>query len=104
MKVSPDEVAIPERKAWKHRHLVIGIATRLLRALFNFLEWRGPRAKETLRSMEQCFRAKAGKHRLLARTLFHDCSIEQPRDSRDFEPLLHTDDSLMQGRGRSRAV
>jgi len=38
-----------------------------------FLKARRAR-KENLRSMEQCLRAKAGKHRLLARALFHDCS------------------------------
>ena len=35
--------------------------------------------KENLRSMEQCLRAKAGKHRLLARALFHDCSLAPSR-------------------------
>jgi len=65
MKVSPDAVAIPKRKDWKNRHLASGIAPRLLPALFNFLEWRAPRAKEKLKSMEQCSLAKAGKRRLL---------------------------------------
>jgi hypothetical protein len=36
------------------------------------------RAKKNLRSREQ-FGAKAGKHRLLARTLFHNCSMRRPR-------------------------
>jgi len=36
-----------------------------------------PRAKENFKSMEQCLRAKAGKHRLSARTSFHDCSLAQ---------------------------
>jgi hypothetical protein len=29
MKVSPDTVTIPGRKAWKNRHLASGIVTRL---------------------------------------------------------------------------
>jgi len=37
MKVSPDTVAIPERKAWKNRRLASGIATRLLPGLLDFL-------------------------------------------------------------------
>jgi hypothetical protein len=76
MNVSGDAVAIPERKVWKNRRLASGIATRLLLALFNFLEG-ARRAKEKLRSMEQCFRAEAGKHRLLARVLFRDYPIQQ---------------------------
>jgi hypothetical protein len=79
MKVSPEAVAIPERKGWKNRCLACGIVTRLLLALFNFHESRAPRAKEDLKSMKQCFSAKAGKHRLLARTLFHDCSMTEAR-------------------------
>src|SRR5262245_61841555 len=79
MKVSPGAVTIPGRKAWKNKRLASGIVTRLRPALFNFLEWRAPRAKEKLRSMEQCFRAKAGKRRLSARRLFHDCSTEHAR-------------------------
>ena len=55
MKVSPDAVAIPERKGWKNRRSASGIETRLLPALFNFLELRALRAKENLKSMEQCF-------------------------------------------------
>jgi len=37
MKVSPDAVTILGRKAWKNRHSVSGIVTRLLLALVNFL-------------------------------------------------------------------
>jgi len=55
MKVSPEAVTMGERKAWKNRCLASGIVTRLLPALFNFLELRAPRAKENLKSMEQCF-------------------------------------------------
>jgi hypothetical protein len=85
MKVSPEAVAIPERKGWKNRCLVCWIVTQLSPALFNFLEWRAPRARKNLGSMEQCFRAEAGEHRLLARALFHECSIELARrDPRDF--------------------
>jgi len=46
MKTSPERVTMPERKAWKNRHLASGIVTRLSPALFNFLERRAPRAKE----------------------------------------------------------
>jgi len=80
MKVSPDAVAIPERKGWKNRHSACGIATQLLPSPFNFLERRAPRARKHLRSMEQCFEAKAGKRRLLAHTLFHDCSMIHARE------------------------
>jgi len=59
-----------------------------LPALFNFLARRAPRAKEKLRSMEQCFRAKAAKHRLLAGTLFRDCSMVQARGGPGF---FHTE-------------
>jgi len=55
MKVSPEAVAIPERRAWKNRRLASGIATQLLLPLFDFLERRLPRAKKNLRSTEQCF-------------------------------------------------
>jgi hypothetical protein len=79
MKVSPDAVAMRERKGWTNRCLASGIATRLLLALFNFLEWRGPRAKNNLNSMEQCFGANAGKRRLSGLTLFHDCSMRVAR-------------------------
>jgi hypothetical protein len=41
--------------------------------------WRTPHAKEKLRSMEQCFCVKAGKHRVLARKSFRDCSTQQAR-------------------------
>src|SRR5689334_927170 len=37
MKVSPECVAMRERKAWKNRCLASGIATRLLLAVCNFL-------------------------------------------------------------------
>jgi hypothetical protein len=42
-------------------------------------DWGAPRAKENLKSMEQCFRANAEKLRLLARPLFHDCSTRLVR-------------------------
>jgi hypothetical protein len=74
MKVSPVAVAIPARKDWKNRCLASGIVTRLSPALFNFLGRRAPREIKS-QIMEQCFYAKAGKHRLLARTLFHECSM-----------------------------
>jgi len=42
---------------------------------------RGARAarEKKRKSMEQCFRGDAGKRRVLARTLFHDCSIKLAR-------------------------
>ena len=39
VKVSPEVVAIPERKAWTNRRLVRGIVTRLLPAPCNFSCW-----------------------------------------------------------------
>jgi hypothetical protein len=38
--------------------------------------WRAPRAKENLRSMEQCFGAKGGKHNVFTRRLCHDCPMQ----------------------------
>src|SRR5262245_12779642 len=64
-----------------------------------------PRAKEKLRSMEQCFGAKAGKHRLLARTLFHDCSIWQARGegrgARDWVDKIEARCSKFEGSSKS---
>jgi len=78
MKVSPEAVAMRGRKGWKNRHLVCGIVTRLLPALFNFLA-RAPRAKGNLKSMEQCLEGKAAKDRVLAWTLYRDCSMKNAR-------------------------
>jgi hypothetical protein len=47
MKVSPDEVAIPGRKAWKNRYLAVEIVTRLLPALSNFLKPVSLTARDT---------------------------------------------------------
>src|ERR1051326_3607812 len=122
MKVSPERVAMRERKAWKNRCLASGIAARVVLAVCNFLPrpacrrrqfnhggrrgrrgcteqirnpnvesatsmkheiekgtrvgWRAPRAKENLRSMEQCFGAKGGKHNVFTRRLCHDCPMQ----------------------------
>jgi len=84
MKMSPEAVTIPEGQAWKNRRLACGIVTQLLPAPFNFLEWRAPRAKDNLKSMEQCFRGRAGKCRLFAPTLFHDCSTLGARQASSF--------------------
>src|SRR6476660_6274464 len=44
--------------------------------------WRARRAKEKSKSMEQCSRERAGKHRVLSAALFHDCSTEDVRGVR----------------------
>src|SRR5438876_10891175 len=69
VKVSPDAVTIPERKGWKNRHSASGIVTRLLPALFRFLEWSAPSAKGILRLMEQWIGSGVEKCRLFARAL-----------------------------------
>jgi len=76
VKVSPDAVTMPGRKACKNRHLVCGIVTRLLLELFNFLASRAPRVKENLRSMEQCSGGDAVKLGFLR----EHCFTTVPRD------------------------
>jgi hypothetical protein len=65
----------------------------------NFLGWRALRAKENLKSMEQCLRAKAGKYRLFSAALFHDCSMRHERGG----PLFTTESPATAGKLRHGA-